>query len=81
MRSYIAFIHQGKSLILYCKVKQEIEFMLQQAGVSSRVTVPTTWCSGLLPVSKLKGKVRLCIGLTQLNKAVERELNLFDAIS
>ena len=56
------------------KVKQELDSMLQQ-GVISPVTVPTTWCSGLVPVPKPNGNVRLCIDLTQLNKAVQREIH------
>ena len=48
--------------------------MLQQ-GVISPVTVPTTWCSGLVPVPKPNGKVRLCVDLTKLNKAVHREIH------
>ena len=56
------------------KVKQELDSMLQQ-GVISPVTVPTTWCSGLVPVPKANGSVRLCVDLTQLNKAVQREIH------
>ena len=41
------------------KVKQELDSMLQQ-GVISPVAVPSTWCSGLVPVPKPNGKVRLC---------------------
>ena len=56
------------------KVKQELDSMLQQ-GVISPVTVPTTWCPGLVPVPKPNGNVRLCVDLTQLNKAVQREIH------
>ena len=56
------------------KVKQELDSMLQQ-GVISPVTVPTAWCSGLVPVPKPNGNVRLCVDLTQLNKAVQREIH------
>ena len=48
--------------------------MLQQ-GVISAVTLPTAWCSGLVPVPKPNGNVRLCVDLTQLNKAVQREIH------
>ena len=41
------------------KVKQELESMLQQ-GVISPVTVPTTWCSGIVPVPKPSDNVRVC---------------------
>ena len=54
------------------KVKKEIDSMLQQ-GVISPVTVPTEWCSGIVPVPKPNGRVRICVDLTPLNKAVQRE--------
>ena len=56
------------------KVKRELDSMLQQ-GVISPVTVPTAWCSGLVPVPKPNGNVRLCVDLTRLNKAVQREIH------
>ena len=56
------------------KVKQGLDSMLQQ-GVMSPVTIPTVWCSGLVPVPKPNGNVRLCVDLTQLNKAVQREIH------
>ena len=46
--------------------------MLRQ-GVISPVTVPTEWCSGIVPVPKPNGRVRICVDLTPLNKAVQRE--------
>ena len=54
------------------KVKNEIDSMLRQ-GVISPVTVPTEWCSGIVPVPKPNGRVRICVDLTPLNKAVQRE--------
>jgi hypothetical protein len=52
------------------KVKQDIESMLEQP-----VTVPTQWCSGIVPVPKPNGRVRICEDLTQLNKAAKREIH------
>jgi len=54
------------------QVKNEIDSMLRQ-GFISTVTVPTEWCSGIVPVPKLNGRVRTCVELTPLNKAVQRE--------
>ena len=54
------------------KVKNEIDSMLRQ-GVISPVAVPTEWCSGIVPVPKPNGRVRICVDLTPLNKAVQRE--------
>ena len=55
-------------------VKQELDSLLQQ-GVISLVTVPTAWCSGLIPVHKTNGNVRLCIDLTRLNKEFQWEIH------
>ena len=39
----------------------------------SPVTVPTEWCSGMVPVLKPDGRVRICVDLTKLTKlCVER---------
>ena len=46
--------------------------MLKQ-GVISPVTVPTEWCSGMVPVLKPDGRVRICVDLTQLNQALRRQ--------
>ena len=46
--------------------------MLRQ-GIISPVTAPTEWCSGIVPVPKPNGRVRICVDLTLLNKAVQRE--------
>ena len=56
------------------KVKSQIETMLQQ-GVISPVTAPTKWCGGIVPVLKPNGSVRICVDLTHLNKAVQREIH------
>ncbi|XP_030846949.1 uncharacterized protein K02A2.6-like [Strongylocentrotus purpuratus] len=56
------------------KVKKEIDSMLEQEVISP-VTEPTKWCSGMVPVPKPSGAIRICVDLTQLNKAVEREVH------
>ena len=56
------------------KVKKELDSMLKQ-GVISPVTVPTEWCSGMVPVLKPDGRVRICVDLTKLNQAVRREVH------
>ena len=48
--------------------------MLQE-GIISPVTEPTEWCSGIVVVPKPNGTVRICVDLTQLNKAVRREIH------
>ena len=53
-------------------MKNEIDCMLRQ-GVISPVTVPTEWFSGIVPVPKPNGRVRICVDLTPLNKVVQRE--------
>ena len=49
------------------KVKKELDSMLEQ-GVISPVTVPTEWCSGMVPVLTPDGRVRICVDLTKLNQ-------------
>ena len=53
------------------KVKDELEKM-EKAGVISKVTQPTDWCSPIVPVLKKNGQVRVCIDLKKLNRAVKR---------
>jgi hypothetical protein len=56
------------------KVKEEIDRMLEQ-GIISPVTEPTSWCSGIVVVPKPNKSVRICVDLTNLNKAVRREIH------
>lgn len=56
------------------KVKSQIETMLRQ-GVISPVTTPTAWCAGIASAPKPNGVVRICINLTQYNKAVLRQVH------
>jgi len=56
------------------KVKQELEKMAEQ-GVISPVTEPTEWCSGMVPVPKPNGSVRICVDLVALNRNVQREVH------
>ena len=60
--------------VLIPKVKSQIKTMLQQ-GVISPVTALTEWCAGIGPVLKPNGSVRICVDLTHLNKAVQREIH------
>ena len=46
--------------------------MLGQSVISP-ATVPTEWCSGIVPVPN--GRVRICVDLTPLGKAVKREIH------
>lgn len=56
------------------QVEKELKSMVEQ-GVISPVTEPTQWCSGMVPVPKSNGRVRICVDLTSLNKAVVREIH------
>lgn len=53
--------------------------MLRQ-GVISPVTAPTEWCAGIVPVPKPSGSVRICVYLTQLNNAVQREIHQMPSV-
>ena len=48
--------------------------MLQQ-GVISPVTALTELCAGIGPVLRPNDSVRICVDLTHLNKAVQREIH------
>ena len=56
------------------RVEDELKRMEDQ-GVISKVTQPTDWCSVMVVVPKPNGKVRICVDLTQMNKAVRREVH------
>ena len=38
-----------------------------------KITTPSDWCAPIVPVVKKNGKVRICVDLKRLNKAVKRE--------
>ena len=56
------------------KVKQELQRM-EEAGVISKVLDPTPWCAGMVIVPKKNNKIRICVDLKPLNKAVLREVH------
>ena len=56
------------------QVKTQLEKM-QKSGVISPVTEATEWCSGMVIAPKANGKIRICVDLTPLNKAVMREVH------
>ena len=51
------------------RVKEELDRMVEQS-VSSAVREPTEWFLGMVPVLKPNGKVRVCVNLTENNRAV-----------
>ena len=53
------------------KVKAELDNM-EKAGIISKVTQPTDFCSPIVPVLKKNGRVRICIDLKKLNASVKR---------
>ena len=65
-------VHRQVAVPLMDAVKQELNRM-EQLGVIAPVQEPTPWCSGMVVVPKPNGQVRICVGLTQLNKSVCRE--------
>ena len=48
---------------------------MEKQGVISPVTEPTSWCSGIVVVPKPDGSVHICVDLTHLNKAMQREVH------
>ncbi|XP_061926289.1 uncharacterized protein K02A2.6-like [Entelurus aequoreus] len=62
------------------KVREELDRM-ETMGVISKVTEPTAWCSGMVVVPKPKqDKLRICVDLTKLNKAVKRERHILPSV-
>ena len=56
------------------RVKEELDRMVEQSVISA-VREPTEWCSGMVPVIKPNGKVRVCVDLTALNRDMAREVH------
>ena len=54
------------------KVGAELDRM-EKAGVIQKITEPTEWCAGMVPVLKKNGDVRICVDLKNLNRSVKRE--------
>ena len=46
---------------------------MDKTGVISRVDVPTEWCTAMVVVPKLDGRIHICVDLTKLNESVQRE--------
>ena len=64
-------------------VRNELDRMIEN-DVIEKVTEPTEWCSAMVPVTKKNGKVRICVDLKDVNKAVKRphySLPTFDDIA
>ena len=53
---------------------------MEQQGVICKVTQPTDWCSGTVVVPNPNGRVRICVDLTHLNKAVKREIHPMSSV-
>ena len=64
-------------------VRTELDRMINN-DVIQPVEEPTEWCSAMVPVVKKNGKVRICVDLKDVNKAVKRphySLPTFDDIA
>ena len=48
---------------------------MEAQGIISKVDIPTPWCSGMVPVLKKSGSVRICVDLQKLNECVQREVH------
>ena len=52
--------------------KEELNRM-EKLGVKEKIEKRTEWCAPCIAVPKKKGKLRVCIDFTNLNKSVKRE--------
>ncbi|XP_064595725.1 uncharacterized protein K02A2.6-like [Liolophura sinensis] len=67
-------IHTARRIPIPLLQKVEVELKrMEQSGVITKVAEPTDWCAPMVPVVKPNGKVRICVDLRQLNKAIKRE--------
>ena len=57
-KPYSLFTPRRVPFSLRSKVQEELNYM-ERIGVISKVTVPTEWCSGMVPVLKKSGAVRI----------------------
>ena len=57
---------------LLSKVKDELERM-EKLGVISRIEKSTDWCVGIIVVPKENNRIRICVDLIPLNRAVKQE--------
>ena len=52
-------------------LKAELVYMVKN-DIITPVSEPTDWCAAMEPVVKKNGKLRICIDLKNLNKAIIR---------
>ena len=71
-RPFVITTPRRVALPLLPKVKPKLERM-EKTGVTSRVDVPTEWCTGMVVVPKSDDRIRICVDLTRLNESVQRE--------
>lgn len=69
---YAVYTARRVPIPLLSAVKEELDHM-EANGIVESVTEPTEWCAPMVPVPKKSGKVRICVNLQKLNKAVKRE--------
>ena len=69
-------VHAPRRIPLSLREPLRLELdKLERDGVITPVTAPTEWCSPIVVTPKRESSgVRLCVDLSQLNKAVKREL-------
>ena len=73
-KPHAIFTPRHVPLPLRPKVVEELDRM-EKAGVISKVTEPTQWCTGMVVVPKKSGKIRICVDLKPLNQSVLREVH------
>ena len=46
---------------------------MEEMGVITKVSEPTSWCAGMVVVLKRSGDVRICVDLKPINGSILRE--------
>ena len=54
------------------RLKEELDRMTEQ-DIIAPVTAPISWVSSMVVVPKPNEKLRICLNLKELNKAIQRE--------
>ncbi|XP_034029739.1 uncharacterized protein LOC117513601 [Thalassophryne amazonica] len=71
-QTYAVATEHRVAIPLLAAVKEELGRM-EASDITEAMTEPTEWCALMVPVQKKNGRVRICVDLERLNRAVKRE--------
>ena len=53
---------------------------MKKLGVISRIEEPSNWSAGIVVVPKENDRIRTCVDLTHLNRAVKRDRHVLPSV-